>query len=469
MVCLVAGNVRTQEGKSMKSCCFCRVQDGGLKTFDDVLTHLNGLGLFNMDMGLARMKGTLEKLGLTRFPCPAVQVVGTNGKGSTATFLQSLALAHGFRAGLYTSPHFVSPTERIRMMNRALPEEAWPGLANRALEAEPGLTYFELLTVMAALAFYDAEPDLLIFEAGLGGRYDATSALPLDMTCFTPIDLDHMHVLGPDVASIAADKADALHEGMFCAVSAPQVPEAWQALEKKAGTLKLPLFDTTAAHAGHELPSSLSPLLSLADTAPLGLYGPHQRINAKTALAAWLLICDREGWKTDEKTIRKGLAEAFIPGRLQYVEAQGGYPAFLLDGAHNTHGMRALSSAFMPDESGKRRFVPSAVIFSCLADKAPEQLIPVLMDMLKGIAPDIPVYVPIIADNPRAARPEDLARIIGNAAHPLPSLHDAVEQVKPFSGSGPVLICGSLYLLAEFFTLFPHALHARGGLPDAQS
>ena len=84
----------------MSISCSCRFPEKGLKNFAEVLAHLNGLGLFHMEMGLERMRGALEKLGLTRFPCPSVQIVGTNGKGSTATFLHSLALAHGFRAGL---------------------------------------------------------------------------------------------------------------------------------------------------------------------------------------------------------------------------------------------------------------------------------------------------------------------------------------------------------------------------------
>ena len=115
----------------MSMLCSCRFPEKGLKSFEEVLAHLNRLGLFNMDMGLDRMRGALEKLGITRFPCPAVQVIGTNGKGSTATFLHSLALAHGFRAGLYTSPHLVSPAERIRMMRRLLPEPCQPGPGSR--------------------------------------------------------------------------------------------------------------------------------------------------------------------------------------------------------------------------------------------------------------------------------------------------------------------------------------------------
>ncbi len=427
------------------SCC-CPGVDGPLFSYADVLAHLDGLGLFHMDMGLGRMESALRALGVTRLPCPVVQVAGTNGKGSTASFLQSLSMAHGFRTGLYTSPHFLSPTERIRMDRRPLPESAWPGLANRALAAEPGLTYFELLTVMTVLAFQDAEPDLLIFEAGLGGRHDATTALPADLVCFTPIGLDHQAVLGPDIAAIAADKADAIRPGMFAAVSAPQTEDARAALQRRADAVELPLY---TADSGADLP----PLALLPEDAELGLAGPHQRVNAQTALLAWALLCRRQGWRTDERTIRRGLSEAFIPGRLQKVASRDAYPSFLLDGAHNPHGMSALARALptlpAPDNA------PAAVIFSCLADKHPEDMAP----LVRGLAPGRPLLVPTIGQNQRAAAGEDLARLLGPDARPVPDLKTALDMVRaPAANGAPVLVCGSLYLLTEFFNLFPYAL-----------
>ncbi|MCH5276505.1 MAG: bifunctional folylpolyglutamate synthase/dihydrofolate synthase [Desulfovibrionaceae bacterium] len=419
---------------------------GPLTRFADVLAYLDGLGLFHMDMGLGRMEGALRALKVSRLPCPVVQVVGTNGKGSTASFLQSLSMAHGFRAGLFTSPHFLSPAERIRMNRRNLPEAAWPGLAQRAVAAEAGLTYFELLTVMAVLAFQDAEPDLLIFEAGLGGRHDATTALPADLVCFTPIDLDHQAVLGPDIATIAADKADAMRPGIFAAVSAPQPDEALAALRQRALGLGLPLY---SADSGADLP----PLALLPDDAELGLAGPHQRVNAQTALLAWSLLCRRQGWRTDEKSIRRGLADAFIPGRLHKVPARGGYPPFLLDGAHNPHGMNALARALptlpAPDKT------PCAVIFSCLADKRPEDM----ARLVRGLAPGRPLLIPTIGHNERAMPGEELASLIGPDARPVANLKTAVELLRPLeTENAPILVCGSLYLLTEFFNLFPDTL-----------
>ena len=139
--------------------------------FTHIEQHLDSLGLFHMDMGLDRMRHALSALGLVRPPFVTVQVLGTNGKGSTASFLASLCAAHGLRAGLYTSPHFVSPTERIRIDGRPWPQELWAAQANKVMDAAPALTYFEFLTVLALLAFAEERVDVAILEAGLGGSH----------------------------------------------------------------------------------------------------------------------------------------------------------------------------------------------------------------------------------------------------------------------------------------------------------
>ena len=442
----------------------CLPEGAPFKSYDDVIRHLDGLGVFHMDMGLGRMERALSALGLDRLTRPTVQIVGTNGKGSTSSFLQALAMAHGLKAGLYTSPHFVVPEERIRVDHTMLPPARWPGLASRAVQAERGLTYFELLTVMAAEAFELASCDLIIYEAGLGGRYDATSALPAHMTCFVPIDLDHVEVLGRTIAAIAEDKADAMQNGRTLAVSAPQPEEARRALESRADELGLPLcshpspsscLGTSAGQAlWASLPVELRKLAVIPDDARLGLHGPHQRMNAQTALLAWLLLCHRFGWKTDRTSILRGLEQAFIPGRLQYAPAGDHRPALWLDGAHNVHGMRALASALGDSRSVPEELRPGSVVFSCLRDKEPEKLTAMLREAVGGI----PVFVPEIKDNPRAATREELAALFGPQARAAQNLEEAIASAAEAAGNAPVLICGSLYLLGDVFSLWPDLL-----------
>lgn len=178
--------------------------------FNDIQKHLDSLGLFHMDMGLSRVRRAMAALGLTRPPFRVVQILGTNGKGSTAAFLASLCTAHGCKTGLYTSPHFVSPEERIRIDGTPWPGARWPEPANAVMAAAPDLTYFEFLTVLALLVFAREKAEVAILEAGLGGRYDATTAVDADMLCFTPMAMDHKDVLGPTLTHIATDKAGAV-------------------------------------------------------------------------------------------------------------------------------------------------------------------------------------------------------------------------------------------------------------------
>lgn len=437
------------------------------QTYEEVMDHLDGLGLFHVELGLGRMRKALAALGLDRPFCPLVQVVGTNGKGSTSTFLQSIAMAHGLKTGLYTSPHFVWPEERIRIGRRMLPREAWPFYASRAVAACPELTYFELLTVMAADFFRAEQCDLVICEAGLGGRWDGTTALCADMVCFTPMGLDHTEVLGSTLAAIADDKSDALRPGVALAVSAPQPEEARNVLERKADEKGIALCSCPSdtgclgTTAGRELwnalPDEEKACALLPENVELGLHGPYQRVNAQTALLAWVLLCQHLGWKTERAALAEGLRRAFIPGRLQFVPAQGGLPALWLDGAHNTHGMAALKKAV---EAMPAALKPGAVVFSCLADKDPEKL----SSLLRQTAGDAPVFVPTIPNNHRAAPGAKLAAYVGQNATAAENVSQALDAAARASGGRPVLVCGSLYLLSALFSLYP-ALMKGGETP----
>lgn len=457
---------------SARSSCCCLPENAPFHSYEDVIRHLDNLGLFHMDMGLGRMERALSALELNTLHCPVVQVVGTNGKGSTSTFLQSIAMAHGLRVGLYTSPHFVFPEERIRLDHTLLPRHVWPAVAGEAVEAEKDLTYFELLTVLAASAFERSDCQLMIFEAGLGGRYDATTSLPADMVCFVPMGLDHTNVLGDSLAAIADDKSDALRPGVSMAVSAPQEREAQRIIERKAVERGIPLC-ATPSNFGCDgtdeglalwasLPEELRQLAVLPENAKLGLHGPHQRMNAQTALLAWVLLCHKYGWKTDAAAIANGLERAFIPGRLQYAAAQGTRPGLWLDGAHNTHGMEALLSAIADRDAMPEKCRPGAIVFSCLGDKEPEKLAAMLA-RASELLNNAPIFVPPITDNPRAAVPAELADLLRKAgphvaATPAADIADALTAAQVAAGSKPILVCGSLYMLGEVFAMWPELL-----------
>ncbi len=457
--------------------------------FAALAAHLDNLGLFRMRPGLDRMQAVLDRLGLRRPPCCLVQVVGTNGKGSTSAMLAALAREHGLRVGLHTSPHFLSPRERVRLDGAMLPEDRWLELANTLMRhGGHDLSYFEFVTCLAIMAF--AEADIAVMETGLGGSYDATTALEADLLAFTPIDLDHQFVLGPFLKDIAADKAGAVRPGVP-SFTAAQRPEAMAELARVSAERCSPLLD---------IPPALAP--PDQTRYPLGLEGDHQRDNARLALAAWRYIRDNgplspEAYQRLNAALRRteladlegrALASAWLPGRFQRIpplrgplpaqpettgETQAteatraphspcalGWPPLLLDGAHNSHGLAALGHAL-----ARRNVAPAAVIFACLADKDTQTMLPHLRALATG-----PVFVPPIANNPRAMPPEDLAALIGLNAMPAASLSQALKLAsahmaerlpEAFAGQrpdNPLLVCGSLYLLAEFYALRPDCL-----------
>lgn len=402
-----------------------------------------------MDLSLSRMETALGRLGLTRPPFLVAQVLGTNGKGSTSAFLSSLACAHGHRVGLYTSPHFLLPDERIRIDGQPLPCASWVDAANEVVRCEPELTYFEFLTVLAVALFVREGVALAVVEAGLGGRYDATTALEADVLAYAPIARDHAAILGASLRRIAADKAAAIRSAAPV-FSAPQYPDAAAELRAAAARRHAPLTFVPPLENG------LTP----------GLAGAHQRVNAGLALAVWKALASHLGASSGDIRVQaRGLASAFIPGRLQWAEGVRmpgdglPLPPLLLDGAHNAHGVQSLVRYLQ--ESGVR---PRAVIYSCLGDK---EWRPAAALLRRQVA-DAPFFVPGL-HNERAASAGDVARFLdGNAsgaASVVDGVPDALRRAAAVPPSAsvaparePVLICGSLYLLAEVYACFPGLL-----------
>lgn len=389
----------------------------------------------------------------------AVQVVGTNGKGSVSLMLAEIMRAHGLRAGLYASPHFVDVRERVLVNGRKLDEAAWTELGNAVL-ATPGgqeLTYFECVTAIAALGFARAGCDAVVLEAGLGGAHDATTALNADLTVFTAMGLDHMAVLGPTLADIARDKAGAMRPGVP-AVSGPQPPEAMAVLRARAREIGAP-FMTVADVPDAGVPTTSTPGAGVygpfAGAGTPAMAGDHQRENAALALAAWTALARARGWVSDPAACARGIGAARLPGRLQRVPGGPGRAQLWLDGAHNVPALERLARAV-----GHAVPRPAAVIFACMADKDLAAMAPLVAGLTDG-----PLWLPALPEVSRALAPEAAAALLGPRAVPLPGLARALELADGAHGGPgaprPVLVCGSLYLLGAFFALRPEALGAR--------
>ncbi|WP_411867744.1 bifunctional folylpolyglutamate synthase/dihydrofolate synthase [Vulcanococcus limneticus] len=294
--------------------------------FGDLIAPFSSRGV---DLGLERLQRALAELGHPERRFAAVQVAGTNGKGSISTMLERIAAAAGIRCGLYTSPHLLSWCERIRLPSGPISEaelrrqlEALQGLGQRH-----GLTPFELITAAGFVAFAEAGVELAVLEVGLGGRLDATTTHPdRSVLAIASIGLDHTEHLGPTLAAIAAEKAGVFSRSAV-AVSGPQDPAVARVLEQQA------------AERGTEL-RWVEPLAAEAEGGPaLGLRGALQRHNAAVAVGAAQALAER-GWPIDDAAIRRGLAEARWPGRLERRTVRG--RPLLVDGAHNPPAAVAL-------------------------------------------------------------------------------------------------------------------------------
>ena len=400
-----------------------------------------------MELGPDRMRAALAALSLESLPHLAVQVVGTNGKGSTGAFLAAMLAAHGLPTGLYLSPHFITVRERILLAGQKLSEADWLAAANAVLTATaPGgetgkLTYFELLTAMAAWLFTHQEAEAAIYEAGLGGAGDATTALPRDLVLFTPIGMDHAAVIGPTLADIAKDKAGAMVPGGV-AVTGRQLPEVMAILRREADRLGTRLYDMDEL-AGFNVVSRKGvlrrPHALRIPRAKLRLAGPHQAQNAALALAGFALCAELLGLSPDPEALHRALAETFIPGRLHLLRLPGMTPQLLLDCAHNVPAVTALLHALSALGIG-----PTALVFTCLADKDLAGMAPLAAALTAG-----PIFVPELPGVSRARPAVEVAAALGPRAIPVATPAAALEAVRNIPGT--VLACGSMYLLAALF------------------
>lgn len=416
-------------------------------TVDGILQRLLRLHPKLIDLSLDRVQRLLGALGDPHEHLPPVlHVAGTNGKGSTVAFLRAALEAAGYRVNVFSKPHLVHFNERIRLNGRLIDESALAVLLEECERANAGLpiTYFEITTAAAFLAFARTPADVVLLETGLGGRFDATNVIARPaVTAITPVSLDHQHFLGDTVAAIAGEKAGILKEGRP-AVLGPQAPEGRAVLEAHAAALGAPLFrhgfewrvEQTATglrYQGRRWPS--------LDLPPPGLLGRHQYDNAGIALAC----LDRlDGFDLAPAALARGLRGVEWPARLQHLtrgalaeRVPRGWELWL-DGGHNAAGGEALA-AVARDWQDR----PLQLVFGMLnTHDARGFLRPLALYAagLGGVA---------ITGEANALTAEDAvaaARDVGIAAQPRAGIAEAIGAATASAPAGRVLICGSLYL-----------------------
>ena len=407
----------------------------GLPAPVDLADLLEPFARRGVDLGLARLAAALGEGGHPEHRFAAVQVAGTNGKGSICTLLHAMLRAAGLRCASYRSPHLVSWCERIQL------DDAW--ISAEQLRADLArwqligrrhqLTPFELLTAAAFDRFASEAPDLVILEVGLGGRLDATTAHPQrSLIGFGNIGLDHREHLGPTLTAIAHEKAAVMGPGSL-AFSAPQHPEVAAVLnaEARRRDCELRWLEPLAA------PEQGGP--------PLGLAGIWQRSNAAVAQAMAEALAQR-GWPVDAAAIARGLADARWPGRLERRRWRG--RELLLDGAHNPPAALALRQEL--DRQQARRWLLGIQRHK----QAPE-----LLDAL--LAPGDRLAIVAIPDHLSWSAAELVAERPALAAQ-IEAATDLVAGLDWLTAPGPLpVVSGSLHLLGAVIPLLDPAEGAR--------
>ena len=427
-------------------------------TSDIVLERLNKLHPKLIDLELSRVLRLLERVGHPekKLP-PVIHVAGTNGKGSVIAYLRAFLEAAGYRVHVYTSPHLVRFNERIRLAGKLIEESALIDVLEECEQANGGqrITFFEITTVAAFLAFMREPADVVLLETGLGGTFDATNVIDQPLaSVLMPISMDHMQFLGDTLAEIAANKAGIIKQGRP-AIVGRQPPEALAVFEAKAKELNAPLYRYGKEWSCDGL---LKDSLRFQDDRgprrypPPGLLGTHQFANAGTAIAAtrWL-----EGFKIDDGAIARGLRQVEWPARMQrlthgfLVEMLPQGWELWLDGGHNEDASQVIADMIRDwqDQDRKRGTELRAhAIFGMISTKDP-------VAFLKPLAP-------LLEDLNAVAIPGDHASLsaeqcvkagteVGLISSAFPSVEAALRSVVDGHNDGPpcrVLICGSLYL-----------------------
>jgi dihydrofolate synthase/folylpolyglutamate synthase len=410
-----------------------------------------------------RTRRVLELLDDPQRTYRVVHVTGTNGKTSTSRIIESLVRAHGLRTGLFTSPHLERFTERVMIDGEPIADgaiaDAWDEIApivdlvdaELAASDEAPLTFFELLTVLAFVAFADAPVDVAVVEVGMGGAWDSTNTADGDVAVFAPIDIDHADRLGETIAEIAAVKAGIIKPSA-AVVSAQQDAAAASVLSDAArrasATLategeQFGLLDQKLAVGGQ-----LITVRGLAGTYPelyLPLYGAHQGHNAALAIAAVESLIGGASQALADDVLADGLGNATSPGRLQLV---GVAPTVLVDSAHNPHGARALVTAL----GDSFDFDDWGLVLGAFGDKD-------VAGIVGTLAPAAAHVFATAPESERAEDPDAIADLVDQIGTPVTvhrDLAEAADAARAWAAASDrraVIIAGSVVLAGEAVAL----------------
>lgn len=411
--------------------------------FEEALSWLSQFEFHGIRPGLTRIYRLLKKLGHPERKFLAIHIAGTNGKGSTAAFLENILRTHGLKTGLYTSPHLVSICERFVIAGHPISREKFASYCARIKEAlgDSAATYFELTTALAFLLFAEEGVDVAVVECGLGGRLDATNLLRPALTIITGIGLDHQAYLGHTLGQIAWEKAGILKRGCPL-VLGKTPPEAREVILKRAKSLEAPVFEfgrhfeicpaeEGLTYRGELCLSGLEP----------GLKGRFQWHNLALALKGAEILARQGVFSLEESAVKEAVASTFWPGRFEILKTE---PPLILDGAHNLEGIETLLSCM--EEEGLR---PFNLVFAA-SDEGGTKPYRKMLEKLLPFAQTV-----YLCEPPGPRRPvtmEEWQRWLAEEKPPgrFMLVSDPLEAVKKaLKEPLPVLVTGSLYLVGQ--------------------
>lgn len=411
---------------------------------------------FGIKPGLKRMEWFMEQLGHPEKKLKAIHIAGTNGKGSTLSYLRNILENHGFQVGTFTSPYIVQFNERISLNGTPIQDEDLVYHVNRIKPLCEELentslgpaTEFEVITAMAFDYFASQNIDYVIFETGLGGRLDSTNIVNPLLTIITNVGKDHMHILGETYEQIAREKAGIIKKGIPLITAADQ-KDARRVILNKANEQHATVYEFGHDFSAHDHylnkgmeTFTFSSMLGQLPDIEISMKGTHQVTNASLAIQAFLLLSRMEHIHVDPSLVKNGLKDTKWPGRFEVIQE---HPTIVLDGAHNEEGLLTLVDTLT-------RYYPEQnrhLVFTALKDKPITRMLRILEDHFDSVR--LTTF-----DFPRSISPMDLYQQCSSKnKYRYDDWTKAIEDsLKSASRDDIIVITGSLYFISEVRNFF---------------
>lgn len=402
------------------------------------LDYLYSLQFFGIKLGLDNTRELLSRLGNPQSDLRIIHIAGTNGKGSTAAALAAIFYKAGIPAGLYTSPHLHSFTERVRVDTQPISEAEVVALVEELRPHAEVLraTFFEFTTALALLCFQQRGLEWVILETGMGGRLDATNVVVPEFCLITPISLDHTAYLGEGLAEIAAEKAG-IFKPNVPVISGYQNPEVEAVLSRHAAQLNSPWLcfgKDYSCHHSDDMFSVFGEHFSLEEIKPT-LAGRHQRQNLALAAVAAGALAQSYNLPLGQDAIRSGVEKVRWPGRLEWLPDR-----ILVDGAHNSAGAKMVA-----DYLDREQLQGLHLIFGCKVDKQAEILLSRLLPFVQRLYVTSPPVDEAVAPEKLVQLGQKSGILADSYADPADALQAALSNR---TAGETILVAGSLFLVA---------------------